>query len=115
MTLTRAGVVLVAPTRSQAGVGAQTLATCTPKLVIMMFQMPRVLSASGKHPIKASKLVVMQAMSVEEKKRIDRFQRLQPPHFDGRYLEDAHDFLDRLHQMLYNLGLVIGYTSRHFH
>lgn len=45
-------------------------------------------------------------MSTKEQKRLERFQNLHPPHFDGDALEDAQYLLDRLHQMLCNLGLV---------
>lgn len=48
----------------------------------------------------------MPAMSIKEQKRLERFQRLHPPLFHDDTLEDAHDFLDRCHQMLCNLGFV---------
>lgn len=58
------------------------------------------------HPIAAARLVVRPAISAEEKKIIDTFQRLHPPHFDGSSSVDTKDFLDRFHEMLHNLGMV---------
>lgn len=49
----------------------------------------------GEQPIVAAKLEIMPAMSTEEQKRLEKFQRLHPSHFDGDASEDARDFLDR--------------------
>lgn len=45
-------------------------------------------------------------MIVEEKKMMDRFQKLDPTRFNGGPSVDAQDFLDRCHEIQYNLGLV---------
>lgn len=45
-------------------------------------------------------------MSINEKKKMVRFQKLDPPHFDGDLITDAQDFLDMCHGILRNLGLV---------
>lgn len=48
----------------------------------------------------------MPTMSTEEMKRMEKFHRLHPPQFGSDASEDAHDFLDRCHQVLQNMGLV---------
>lgn len=45
-------------------------------------------------------------MPADEQKRLERFQILFPPHFEGSASEDTQDFLDRCHQMLCNVGLI---------
>lgn len=70
------------------------------------FQTPGVLLVCGEHPIITTRPEIMLAMSAEDKKKLDRFQRLHPPHFDCDTSKDDKDFLDRCHQMHCNLGLV---------
>nr|XP_016484424.1 PREDICTED: uncharacterized protein LOC107804969 [Nicotiana tabacum] len=71
------------------------------------FQTPGVLLVCGEHPIITTRPEIMLAMSAEDKKKLDRFQRLHPPHFDCDTSKDDKDFLDRCHQMHCNLGLAV--------
>lgn len=57
-------------------------------------------------PIIVARPDVRPAILVDEHKRMDIFQKLQPPHIEGGPLEDVHDFLDMCHAILCNLGLV---------
>lgn len=68
-----------------------------------MFQIQGVLPVSSKQPVAIDKPLVEHAISIEEYKRHDRFQKLRPPHFDG---DAAQDFIALYHQMLCKFGLV---------
>lgn len=44
--------------------------------------------------------------SVDEQKRIDQFQKLDPPQFDSDPTANVQDFLDRCHEILRTLVLL---------
>ncbi|XP_070036919.1 uncharacterized protein [Nicotiana tomentosiformis] len=46
------------------------------------------------------------AMSSEALLRLDKFTKLFPIHFSGASSEDPHDYLDRCHEVLHNMGIV---------
>lgn len=43
-------------------------------------------------------------MSIEEKKRMDHFHKIDPPCFDCETTIDAQEFLDRCYEIICNLG-----------
>ncbi|XP_070050711.1 uncharacterized protein [Nicotiana tomentosiformis] len=45
-------------------------------------------------------------MSFKGLMRLDKFKKLFPIHFSGASSEDPHDFLDRFHEVLRNMGIV---------
>ncbi|XP_070036244.1 uncharacterized protein [Nicotiana tomentosiformis] len=45
-------------------------------------------------------------MSSEALLRLDKFTKLFPVHFSGTPSEDPHDYLDRFHEVLWNMGIV---------
>ncbi|XP_070036795.1 uncharacterized protein [Nicotiana tomentosiformis] len=53
-------------------------------------------------------------MSVEEQKRLERFQKYHPPHFYGGASEDAQGFLDQCHHILHAMGLFTDLFLRKF-
>lgn len=68
--------------------------------------MLRELPVGGEKPIMVARIVVEPTKTDEEKKRLERFQNLHSPYFNGDASEDAQDFLDRCHHMLRSLVLV---------
>ncbi|XP_070036796.1 uncharacterized protein [Nicotiana tomentosiformis] len=53
-------------------------------------------------------------MSIEEQKRLERFQKYHPPHFYGGASEDAQGFLDQCHHILHAMGLFTDLFLRKF-
>lgn len=81
--LTQAGVVLVAPTITQARGGAPTLVTCTIEQVAVVVHTLKALPVGGGQHIVVAKPVDEPTMTDEKNKRFKRFQKLHPPHFYG--------------------------------
>lgn len=77
------------PTSSHAGGEEQIPATLVPKQCTLMFQTLGVPSNGCIQPFVAARPVVRPAMYVVEQRRMDKFQDLYPPHFEGDSKEDA--------------------------
>lgn len=107
--LSHVGMIPAFPATSQASGRAQSPTTHIPEQVNAMFQtsgVPTIPAVGVVQPITVFRPEVRPATSVDEHKRIDWLQKLDPPHFDGDLTVDAHDFLDRFHEILCNLGLI---------
>lgn len=50
---------------------------------MVVIQKPRALLVDGEHPMVVARPMVEPAMTINEQKRLDRFQNLHPLHFDG--------------------------------
>lgn len=92
------GVFPMAPTTSQAGGRVQTTTTHTTEQMAHGYQTLGVLPVGVVWYIIAAQSDDMPTVSVDVK-RFDRFTKLSPPHFSGAPSEDAHDFLDRCHEI----------------
>lgn len=80
--LTQARVVPVAPAISQARWGASTPITRTLVQVEVVVQMLRAFPVTGEQPIMVARHVVEPAMTDEEQKKLELFQKLHRPYFD---------------------------------
>lgn len=107
--LAQAVMIFMVLATSQAGWGAQTPVTHFSEQDATIFQtlgVPIIPLVGIVQPIAIARLVVRPAMSVDEQKKMDQFQNLDPPHFDCDPTINAQNFLDMCHEILCNLGLV---------
>lgn len=114
MSLAQAGMIPVTLVTSHPRGRSQTPATRT------LEQLARGHLTQGVLPVQqiiAVQPEIMPILTVEEQKRLDRFERLHPPHFSGEITKDAQGFLDQCHQILCILGLVksngVDFTTFH--
>lgn len=68
--------------------------------MVQGYQTPKVLVVGVVQPITAAQPDNGPMMSANALKRLDKFQKLFPPHFSGVPSENARDFLDHCHEIL---------------
>nr|XP_033511485.1 uncharacterized protein LOC117276241 [Nicotiana tomentosiformis] len=102
-SLAQAVFVPSTATTSQAGGDAQTPSARTPEQVVQGFQTP---GAPPTQPVAAVQDYVVYFMPDDERRRLERFVRLQPPSFSGTEGKDAQGFLDRYQRILRTAGML---------
>ncbi|XP_070004320.1 uncharacterized protein [Nicotiana sylvestris] len=105
-SVTRAGLLLVAPSTSQAGGGVQTPATRTPEQVAPRTQVPVVQPTVAAHTGITAQAGDGAAMSSDALWRLDRFSKIITTTFSGTSSEDPQDFLFSCHEILRTMGIV---------
>ncbi|XP_070028895.1 uncharacterized protein [Nicotiana sylvestris] len=101
-TLAQAGLFPLAAATSQAGRGAQTLATHTPEQRVHVEQVLKIIPVPPAVPVQP---VDGEAASEDEQQRLERFKKYDPTVFSGLASDDALEFLEECHRILRTMGI----------